>query len=321
MSSQSLILCPVDFSNASAGALRYAALVAAHFKARVVALAVEDALNTEALDLGAGILWDPELCKSELARFVAKIFDDDSAARESVECECVVGKPAPEILRVAAERSCELIVMSSHGLHRSAQAVFRIDDRTGLARDDDACARHTAGRPGPIHVEDARRLVRRILVPVDLTPASLGQVKIAASIAAGLDLPSILGYVIEPIRTPLTARLHLAGIQTDSRAVAEDRLRELLTVFPERLQPEALLAYGDPAEELAKVASDRNVGLIVVGLHGSPLFGPRMGSVTYRILCLTKTLVLAVPPRFNDVLDREARTAATTSAASTQSAN
>ena len=33
------------------------------------------------------------------------------------------------------------------------------------------------------------------------------------------------------------------------------------------------------AEEIAKVASDRDAGLIVMGLHSSPLLGPRMGSV------------------------------------------
>jgi hypothetical protein len=36
--------------------------------------------------------------------------------------------------------------------------------------------------------------------------------------------------------------------------------------------------------------------LIVMGLHSSPLLGPRMGSVTYRVLCLAHRLVLAVPP-------------------------
>jgi hypothetical protein len=36
--------------------------------------------------------------------------------------------------------------------------------------------------------------------------------------------------------------------------------------------------------------------LIVIGLHASPLAGPRMGSVTYRVLCLSQTPVLALPP-------------------------
>lgn len=33
-----------------------------------------------------------------------------------------------------------------------------------------------------------------------------------------------------------------------------------------------------------------------MGLHGSRMLGPRMGSVTYRVLCLAQTLVLALPP-------------------------
>ena len=33
-----------------------------------------------------------------------------------------------------------------------------------------------------------------------------------------------------------------------------------------------------------------------MGLHSSPVLGPRMGSVTYRVLCLAHRLVLALPP-------------------------
>jgi hypothetical protein len=44
----------------------------------------------------------------------------------------------------------------------------------------------------------------------------------------------------------------------------------------------------------------------VMGLHGSPALGPRMGSVTYRMLCLTPTLVLALPPRVVDAPPRAA---------------
>ena len=45
-----------------------------------------------------------------------------------------------------------------------------------------------------------------------------------------------------------------------------------------------------------EIAHDRQAGLTVVGLHGSLLVGPRMGSVTYRFLCLSGNLVLALPP-------------------------
>ena len=63
------ILCPIDFSEASAGALRYAAAIASHFATRLIVLTVEDPLLTEAADLGhrasAGI---PRTCKREMAR-------------------------------------------------------------------------------------------------------------------------------------------------------------------------------------------------------------------------------------------------------------
>ena len=300
MTVQPTILCPVDFSTASAGALRYAASVAAHVKTRVMALAVEDPVLTEALDLGTGIIWRAEDCKRELASFVAKTFGDDSAARDSVECESAVGKPAAEILRMSRERPCDLIVMSSHGVTGARKLFFGSTTERVLRETTKPVLVTPPADPGPIRWEDAKRLLHRILVPVDLSPASLDQTKTAAGIADALDLPAILAYVIEPIRTPLAARLHLAGIQGNRRAVADDRLKDLLAIMPQRLHPEALLAYGDPAEELAKIVNDRQVGLIVVGLHASPLFGPRMGSVTYRLLCLTKTLVLAVPPQFSD---------------------
>ena len=117
-------------------------------------------------------------------------------------------------------------------------------------------------------------------------------------------------HVIEPVRSPLAARLHLAGLEADRRAVAEDELQAIAASLPPSTQTEALLAYGDPAEELAKVAHDRGAGLVVMGLNGSRVLGPRMGSVTYRMLCLVHTLVLALPPERMETLVARATSAA-----------
>jgi nucleotide-binding universal stress UspA family protein len=59
---------------------------------------------------------------------------------------------------------------------------------------------------------------------------------------------------------------------------------------------EAITAFGDPAEEISKIAGERRAGLIVVGLHDSAMSSARLGSVTYRVLCLAQRLVLALPP-------------------------
>jgi nucleotide-binding universal stress UspA family protein len=149
---------------------------------------------------------------------------------------------------------------------------------------------------GPVDLDHIRRLVGHILVPVDLSGASLHQVQIARRLSEALSVPFIATHVVEPVRSPLADKLHLPGIELERRTRAEDALGELIATVPRQLHPEALVAYGDPAEEITKIARDRRAGLIVVGLHGSPLWGPRMGSVTYRVLCLAPALVLALPP-------------------------
>ena len=49
------ILCPVDYSDASGGALRYAAAIAEHFVTRLIVMTVEDPLLTAAMDLESGV--------------------------------------------------------------------------------------------------------------------------------------------------------------------------------------------------------------------------------------------------------------------------
>jgi nucleotide-binding universal stress UspA family protein len=295
------ILCPIDFSEPSAGALRYAAAIASHFATRLIVLTVEDPLLTEAADLGTGIIWTADDSKRELGAFAAKVFGAESPVLSTLEYEVAVGKPAAEILRVARERSCGLIVISSHGLTGMRKLFFGSTTERVLRETAKPVLVTPPVDPGPISVTDAKRLIGRILVPVDLSGASLRQLQAGRRLAEAMGVGLLLVNVVEPVKSRLAARLHnVSGLEADRRAVAEDGLRELMATLPMRLNPEALVAYGDPAEELAKVARDRRAGLIVMGLHGSPLLGLRMGSVTYRLICLAGGLVLALPPGRDD---------------------
>jgi nucleotide-binding universal stress UspA family protein len=291
------ILCPIDFSEASAGALRYAAAIADHLAAQLIVLSVEDPLLTQAADSGTGSVWTPEDGKREIEQFAAKTFAADRPATATLEYEAAVGKPAPEILRVASERACDLIVISTHGLTGIEKLFFGSTTERVLRETTRPVLITPAADPGAVRIEDAKSLIRRILVPVDLSPASMHQTQVARGLAEALDARLIFAHVIEPVKSRLAARLNLEQAEADRRAIAQDSMSELMATIPRRLQPEAVVAVGDPAEELAKVAHDRQAGMIVMGLHGSPLNGPRMGSVTYRLLCLCQTLVLALPPQ------------------------
>jgi nucleotide-binding universal stress UspA family protein len=290
------ILCPIDYSDASAGALRYAAAIADDFVTRLIVLTVEDPLLSTVLDLGTGVHWTRERSERELSAFVTDLFEQNAAALAMCEYDVAVGKPAVEILRVARERSCDLIVMSSHGSTGARKLFFGSTTERVLRETAVPVLVTPPANPGPIHVADARRLVGRIVVPVDLSAGSLPQTRVAGGLADALNLPVVLVHVIEPVRSRLLSRLYLTGLNADRRASAEDALDDLAAALPPSVRWEALIVHGDPAEEAAKVVRDRGAGLVVMGLHASPLRSPRLGSVTYRFLCLTQALVLALPP-------------------------
>ena len=303
-----IVLCPVDFSDANRASIRYTVAIAEHFGAKVIFMTVEDPLLTEAIDLGTGVVWDPAETRNELRRFVEKVVPATPGAGVLFEFEIAVGKPAEQILRVAVASHADLIVMGTHGLTGMRKLFFGSTTERVLRETTVPVLATPPVDPGMLHLSDARAVVRRILVPVDLSGHSLAQVQIAGALSEALRVPLIAAHVVEPVRSPLAERLHLPHVELERRTRAEDALEELLATVPRRLHPEALVAYGDPAEEIAKIARDRQAGLIVIGLHASPLVGPRMGSVTYRVLCLAPSLVLALPPAAQKTGDRRQET-------------
>ena len=289
------ILCPIDFSEASGAALRYAAAIASHFGTRLIVLTVDDPLLAEAAGLTHGLKRKPAQPEREMADFAAAALGAQSALLTSIEYDVAVGKPAPEILRTARERSCDLIVLGTHGLTGMRKRFFGSTTERVLRETRRPVLTVPPAGPGAVALEDAPRIVRRILAPVDFSPGSRQQALVAEGLARALHVPLILAHVIEPVRSRLTAR-QLAGIESARRAGAEEALQDIARTLTTGTPVESLVVYGDPAEELAKVAHDRDAGLIVICLHTTPLLGPRMGSVTYRMLCLVPSLVLALPP-------------------------
>ena len=290
------VLCPIDFSESSRGALRYARAIAAHFAARLTVMAVDDPLLGEAAAMSGDHTPVSEDTAREIDRFVHQTFKALHRDGIDLRCEVAAGKPAAEILRVSRERNCDLIVMSSHGLTGFRKMFFGSTTERVLRETTVPVLVTPGADQGPKEVEEVAALVRRVLVPVDFTPATAWQLRFARGLGEALNRPLLLVHVIEPVRTMVAAQSRLLHVDAERRSRAESALESLVQVIPPALKPEALVAYGEPAEEIAKLATDRDAGLIVMGLHSSPLTGPRMGSVTYRVLCLASRLVLAIPP-------------------------
>ena len=89
---------------------------------------------------------------------------------------------------------------------------------------------------GPARPEDVKRAVKRLLVPVDFSPATLAQVLAAKEVAAVLDVQVVLVHVVEPVHFAVTGLPHLPNIDLERRARAEKSLAELAGPFAAELE-------------------------------------------------------------------------------------
>ena len=190
-------------------------------------------------------------------------------------------------------------------------ALLRRDDRRVPRNDHPVLV--TPAHDAVANLDEARKKLHHVLVPLDFMGATSPQLDVARAIADGLG-------------TTRCSPTWWSRCGSDGRAAAcvhegtdrERRQQRTSSSMPpvrrhRTGKVELLTAFGDPAEEIAKIAADRNVGLVVMGLHASPRHGPRMGSVTYRVLCLVPTLVLALPP--SDLSAAKAKFAAASTSA------
>jgi nucleotide-binding universal stress UspA family protein len=288
------VLCAVDFSDASRGALRYAATLAEHFYAALTVLTVDDPFLVDSANLAVGEGWLEKETAQELETFVHHAFPGRTPQVAEVRLQRTTGKPATEILRVATESHADVIVMSTHGLSGVRKMVFGSTTARVLRNTHLPVIVTPASDPGPESLEDWRRTIKSVVVPVDLSEHTARQLHVARGLVEALRTSLVLVHVLEPLHILHRNERLKAHAEATRRARASHELESLVATIPPPLAPRTLLAAGDPATEIARIAKEHEAGAIVMALHAAP--GRQMGTVTYRLLCQTPVLVIAWPP-------------------------
>ncbi|HZM93118.1 MAG TPA: universal stress protein [Vicinamibacterales bacterium] len=290
------LLCPIDFSEPSRSALCYAAAIADHFGARLTVLSVDDPLLAEVATSSGQATSLADATLQELKRFCRETLSACETGPKRVEFKVRTGKPATEILREATESHAELIVMSSHGRSGMRKMFFGSTTERVLRETSVPVFIAPDAKPPVASLSAIASHINRVLTPVDLTPASAHQLTVAAGLAEALSVPLIVTHVLEPLFVPYSVRLILPGAEAARRVDAEEKVSRITATIRSRVKVEPIVVTGDPSEEIITLAEARQAKMIVMGLHSSGILGPRMGSVTYRVLCRTQALVLALPP-------------------------
>ena len=128
-------------------------------------------------------------------------------------------------------------------------------------------------------------------------PGSVTDVRDAAALARSLGVPLLLVHVVAPLQGLERLRPQLDTHNRVQIERAEQQIRALVSEAGGPADFETVIAVGSPAEEIARLAVERGVGLIVMGLRRQEhMFGPRPGSIAYRVLGLAPAKVLALPP-------------------------
>ncbi len=143
--------------------------------------------------------------------------------------------------------------------------------------------------------------VKRILCPTDFSEPACKALKAAAEIAEAAKAELLLVHVVAPIPaldSPSGApAFDLAGYQEElvrsaQRALEERRRRRV----PESVTSRAIVTIGDAAHEVARIASEENVDLIVIATHGRTGWRERLfGTVAGKVVRLARCPVLTIP--------------------------
>jgi nucleotide-binding universal stress UspA family protein len=294
MASFRSILCPVDFSEHSVQALRLALGLANLGRARLTALAVAEPLLVEAAAARYGERYVELELRKELEALITTTVAQASWA-VAPELMVTTGAPPDEILACAAAQKSDLIVMGTHGLGGYRKTFFGSVTGRVLrrARVPVLATPLLTREVVDLSSEAARFHIPTVLVPMDFGDGSTAQLLMAASVATDVGASLLLLHVLAEPGVPRGWSGSL-GVRNEQRVEeTRHRLSELGTTHAGGVPWEVVTATGSTADEIARVATERHTGMIVMGLTGQDATAHRPGSVAYRVLTLAPVPVLA----------------------------
>ena len=289
MQSLSKILLPVDFSERSVGAARYARPLAAHFGSEIVLLHVLMPPQSEfgPMDIGGSMLAElyrdrKEKASQELEAFLAGNLSGLKARALALE-----GDPAAMIVGFARDEAVDLIVMPTHGFGPFRR--FILGSNTAKVLHDADCPVWTG-----VHLEEVPAAIadpfRNILCAVDLGPQSSKTVFWAARLAQEF------GARLTLLHAPGIGQV--PGDDSDvkwRRDIRQAATQELLRL--ERFvgaEADLLVEDGEAAPVICAAATRLQADLLVIGRGSAAGVFGRLRTNAYAIIRQSPCPVVSV---------------------------
>jgi nucleotide-binding universal stress UspA family protein len=287
------VLCATDFSEGSRRALDYAVVLARWYHARLSVVHVHQLSTPTYAVSSVGpeglqpiVLTELER-RSLLERLQAEVAEDRAAAHVAVEIALDEGANVAEaIVSRARITSADVIVIGTHG--RSGFERLMLGSVAEQVLRKAACPVLTVPAHSPDVVPLVARSIRRILCPVDFSTSSRDALAYAASLAEETHARLTVLHVLElpPDLSEFAGAMGLLAYRDARFYEAKTQLLEVIaSAVPATCMVNELVLVGKPSSEILRVAAEREVDLIAIGVCGrGPVDLMFFGSTTNHVV-------------------------------------
>jgi len=283
------VIVPLDGSNEAEIVLPYVVVIAATFGVEVTLVTAAE----------AGIPDKSHLFKAYLKR----VTEDLKKALKGrpglvVSTEVLVGKPADEILKLAAQKKADLIIMAGHGASGGNPKLLGNIATKILSSSNRPVLLVRTKEPRNAKLDD---LIKRILVPLDGSSMSEGSLKTVEPMAAAMGAEIVLFQAVEPVR-------YVPGFETMVPNVvlpSDDEIKRSAAKYlngvekplkQHGVKTSSIVIADAPAEAIIDYADSGNIDLIAMTSHGfSGIKRWVFGSTTEKVLQASAKPVLLIP--------------------------
>lgn len=288
------ILCPSDFSANAQRALELSVVLAKRLRGRISVLHAVPRPSVPPVRGALALAATPR--PAERPGLVADLewfCEPARGAGVRVDTVLCTGEAPQQILEHARALAADLVVMGTRGA-RAARG-WRMGSVTARVIGRAACP--VLAVPEPPRSAPRIDQIRRILCPMDFSePGALG-LEYARTLARAFRARLLLLHVLEwfPDESPSVDSYCVGEYQLDLASEARLRMEDHARVHA--CEHEAYVATGLPHVKVLRLAQERNVDLIVLGVHGRREIDRLLpGSTVTHVLREARCPVLAVCP-------------------------
>jgi nucleotide-binding universal stress UspA family protein len=285
------ILLPVDFSERSFGAARYAEALADKQETEIFIVHVTTPLNYElsALDVGGTVLTELNADRTADLKEQLDQFAAEELAPYRVQRLLLEGDPAKRLVEFADAHSISLIVMPTHGYGLFRR--FLLGSVTAKVLHDAHCPVWTG-----VHLENApvpdKIHFRKVMVAVDLCPSqALKAISWGAQLAERESAEMVIVHAY-PSLEGRSGEYFDPNWRTYFTQVANDEIMKMQQKLG--TNAELVMESGEPAHVVCNLAAAHQADLLVIGRGSAAGMFGRLRANAYSIIRQSPCPVVSV---------------------------